>query len=114
MIKVNNKIIIKKKKIISPLMQGFGLMFFFKKNFDFGFIFKRDKESILGSSIHMMFVFFPIKILFLNSKKEVVDIIYKARPFLFYFPKKKAKYIIELPFNTDISYIKINDKITWE
>lgn len=113
MIKINNKIIIKKKRIITPLMQGFGLMFFLKKNFDFGLIFKREKESIIGSSIHMMFVFFPIKVIFLNSKKEVVDIIYKAKPFLFYFPKKKAKYIIELPIDTDISYIKIKDKIDW-
>ncbi|MDD4049895.1 MAG: DUF192 domain-containing protein [Candidatus ainarchaeum sp.] len=113
MIKVNNKIIIKKKKIISPLKQGLGLMFFPRRKFDFGLIFKREYESIVGSSIHMLFVFYPINVIFLDSNKKVVDIKKKLKPFTFYSPKKKAKYIIELPIETDISFIKINDVVSF-
>lgn len=88
-------------------------MFFPRSKFDFGLIFKREYESIVGSSIHMLFVFYPINVIFLDSNKKVVDIKKRLRPFTFYSPKKKAKYIIELPIETDISFIKINDIISF-
>lgn len=88
-------------------------MFFPRSKFDFGLIFKREYESIVGSSIHMLFVFYPINVIFLDSNKKVVDIKKKLKPFTFYSPKKKAKYIIELPIETDISFIKINDVVSF-
>jgi len=109
-----NKIIIKKTKILDTSMeQGRGLMFSSRKKFDYALIFVRDYESRLASAIHMCFVFFPIKILFLNSRKEVVDIKHKIYPFGFYMPRKKAKYIIELPINTKLNNTEIGDKINW-
>lgn len=113
MIKVNNKILIKKKKILSPLKQGLGLMFFPRKKFKFGLIFQREYESIFGSSLHMFFVFYPINVLFLDSEKKVVDIKKSFKPFSFYAPKKKSRYIIELPIETDISFVKVGDKVFW-
>lgn len=115
MIKIKNKIIIKKHRTLNEgsLKQGLGLMFFPRKKFNFALIFKRERESIIGSAIHMFFVFYPINIIFLNSKKEVVDIKKNLLPFTMYFPKKPARYIIELPKETDISFIKNKDRVSW-
>jgi len=107
------KITIKKTKLASTsLDQGLGLMFSKKMYFNYALIFPRNKESIIGSSIHMMFVFYSIKVIFLDRNKKVVDIII-AKPFLFYSPKKPSKYIIELPINTNISSIKLGHKLKW-
>jgi uncharacterized protein len=47
-------------------------------------------------SLHMFFVFYPIDVLFLDNKKKVVEIKLNFRPYSFYTPNKKAKYVIEL------------------
>ena len=77
------------KSIFSKAM---GLMFS-KKPKTLVFIFKKEKIIPL----HMLFVFFPIDILFLDKDKEIVEIKESLKPFSFYTPKKKAMYIIELP-----------------
>lgn len=62
-------------------------------------------ESIAYSSIHMIFMKFPIHVLWLDSRMRVVDIKKKILPFniflkrktwKIYKPKKAAKYVIEL------------------
>jgi len=65
-------------------------MFSKRKNLVFVF----DKERNI--SLHNWFVFFPIDVLFLDSKKQIVEIKKGLRPFGFYFAKKKARYIVEL------------------
>jgi hypothetical protein len=108
------KMIIKKvKHADTELKQAIGLMFSRKINFDFALIFERPSSSVIGSTIHMMFVFYPIAVIFLDEKKKVVDIKRKVIPFWFYAPKKPAKYIIEIPTSTNISFIKINDRFKW-
>lgn len=81
-----------------------GLMFSRKKNLFF--IFKNEKAIIL----HMFFVFFPIDIIYLNKKMQVLDI-KQARPFQpRILPSEKAKYIIELPLgNLKESLTEIGD-----
>ena len=69
-----------------------GLMFSKPDNL----IFDLKRETRLGSSIHTMFVFFPINVYWLDSNKKVVDFCLNLRPFTFKIPKKKARYIIEL------------------
>ncbi len=74
--------------------------------FDFG------KEKIIP--LHMLFVFFPIDVLFLDKNKKVAEIKENFKPFSFYNPKNKARYIIELPFNTiKNSGTKSGDKISF-
>ena len=60
----------------------------------------------------MLFVFYPIDVLFLNDKKYVVGMKKNFAPFTFYKSKKKAMYAIELPSGT-IKQTKtgIGDKI---
>ena len=48
----------------------------------------------------MLFVFYPIDVLFLNKNKIVVEMKENFMPFSLYTPNKKALYIIELPKNT--------------
>jgi len=66
-----------------------------------GLMFSRKKNVVLVSpfecilSIHMLFVFFPIKAVWLDSGKRVVDIKI-AHPFQLYLaPSRKAKYVLE-------------------
>jgi len=102
-----NKILTQKKEFAISLWQKFrGLMFRKLKNKGLIFIF--NKEQVI--SLHMIFVFHPIDVLWLNSEKEVVEIKRIFKPFTFYTPKSKAKYVIEFPANT-IKEIKIKDKI---
>ena len=109
-----NQKIIKKTKIANTSFLRFkGLMFEKNENFDYALIFELTRESKIGSSVHLMFVFFPIEIVFLNSQKIVVD---KAtlNPWkLNYTPKKPAKYFIELPVGNK-KRISLNEKIEWD
>ncbi len=99
-----------KKRFITNVKfsNGFGLMF--KKNL-------RDKEGIilktiegrLSSSIHMLFVFQTIDVIWLDKNYKIVDIKKNIKPFtLFIMPKKKAKYILEL---SKTNNLKIGDKL---
>lgn len=93
--KTKKTLLTKNKKILkNNFSKSLGLMFSKKIN-NRGLIFEFKKEKT--HSIHMLFVFFPIDILFLNKNKEVVEIKENLNPFSFYTSKKHAKYFIELP-----------------
>ncbi len=64
-----------------------------KKDFGMVFSFKNDSRRPL----HMLFVFYPIDVLFLDRNKRVVEVKPGLRPFSAYFPEKKSRHIIELP-----------------
>ena len=68
----------------------------FSKSRPLIFIFKKEKIIPL----HMFFVFYPIDVLFLDQNRVVIEIKENFKPFSFYNPKNKSKYIIELPKNT--------------
>ena len=70
-----------------------GLMFSKKQNKALIFEFKKEKDI----SLHMLFVFYPIDVLFLDKRKIVVDKKENFRPFTLYTSKKKAMYAVELP-----------------
>ena len=95
--KTKKRIIIGEVKIAKTHAQRMrGLMFRAKPNY--ALILCMPKESRIGSAIHMMFVFYPLDVLFLDSKKQVVDKVLGLKPFaLNYVPKRAAKYVVELP-----------------
>ena len=74
----------------SLLSQAIGLMFSGRKRAII--VFSKERRV----SLHTLFVFFPIKVEFLDSRKKVVE---RAimKPFSFYSSKKKAKYAVETP-----------------
>jgi len=111
----------KKKKIIgkykladSILLRCIGLMFSRKSHFNYGLIFDLNRETRIGAGLHMFFVFFSINVVFLDSKKKVVDIKTKFKPFTVYTTNKKCRYIIEFPLKINNRYYSIGDKIEWE
>jgi uncharacterized protein len=93
--KTRNKVICKNKKmLLSLLAKATGLMFS-KPIKDTGYVFVFDTPRNID--LHMFFVFFPIDVLFLDSKKKVVEMKENFRPFTLYSSGTTASYFIELP-----------------
>jgi len=91
-----------------------GLMFEDPSRFDYALVFKLPRESIANSTIHMLFVFFPIDVVYLNKGKKVVDIVKNLPPFsLGYVPKKPSKFFVELPVGKSKG-IAIGDVLDWK
>ena len=88
-----------------------GLMF--RRKLDAALIFNLPTESRAYASLHMLFVFFPIDVLFLDGNKRIVDIKRNFKPFsLNYTPKKASKYVVELSLGR-IKNTKIGDVLSW-
>ncbi len=84
--------------------KAIGIMFRWK--IDKPLVFYFEYEHIIP--LHMFFCLFPIDVIFLDSKKRVVE---KAtlRPWQVYIPKKKAKYVIEMEAGS--AKVKIREKV---
>ena len=82
-----------------------GLMFSPKRALVF--VFDRDERVPL----HMWFVFFPIDVLYLDRQRRVVEIKKGLRPFAFYAPRNKARYVVEIPGKTTV---KVGDVVTFK
>lgn len=91
--------------------QGTGLMFRSRDSvMDKAWVFVFDSPRKI--SITMMFVFFPLDLLFLDLSRRVIDIKRDIKPWSFYTCSKKAAYCIELDAGTIRSRkIKIGDKM---
>jgi uncharacterized membrane protein (UPF0127 family) len=87
-----------------------GLMFA-RKVEDRALIMVFGEEQIVP--LHMMFVFFPLDILFLDKSKKVVEMARDAKPFISsILPKNKAMYVIELSSGTIKSKkIKLGERL---
>ncbi len=112
--KTKQRMIIQKISLADSLFKKFkGLMFERKENFDYALVFDFGCEVKTRASVHMLFVFFPIDLIFLDNQKRVVDIKEKFRPFeLNYTPKKPARYLIELPQGSAFK-IQVGDELEW-
>jgi len=102
------------KKIIhrkSIFNKAFGLMFH-KKILDEAHVFHFNSSQRL--SLTMLFVFFPIDVIFVN-KGVVVELKKNFKPFTNFTSKKKANMVIELPSNfIDTKKITVNSEIIFE
>lgn len=66
-------------------------------------------------SVHMLFVFFPIDVLFLNVEKEILSTVSLLPWIGFTRSPGKAKYIIEMPAGSIERYnLQPGEKITFE
>lgn len=93
--------------------QAKGLMFERRKNFDYALVFHLPFESRAGVSVHMMFVFFPIDIVYLDRQKRIVEIA-RLRPWqLNHTPAKPAKWFIELP-EGKARGLRVGQKMEWD
>jgi len=95
--KTKKFVIIKNAKLCKSIFsKAVGLMFRFKQP-DYALVFVFNSER--RADLHMLFVFFPIDVLFLDKNKKIVDIKNNFKPFTYYAPKAKAMYVVELPTN---------------
>ena len=84
----------------------------FSKKRDRALIFNFGREKVV--SLHMFFVFYPIDVLFLNKDNKIVEIKQNFKPFTFYMPKNRARYIIELPAGSvERSKTRVGDKLSF-
>ena len=105
-----NNIIVKKVEVCNNIWRkALGLMFSRKiKDKCLIFVFKKEQYVPL----HMLFVFYPIDVLFLNKKKKVVEMKKNFFPFTAYNPVNKSKYVIELPAGKSKD-ISLMDEMEW-
>jgi uncharacterized membrane protein (UPF0127 family) len=77
--------------------RGRGLMFRSSRAVaqDRVYLFVERRESVAQTAIHMLFVFFPIAVVWLDRERRVVDKAL-ARPFRpYYAPRHPAQYYVE-------------------
>jgi uncharacterized protein len=102
---------VKKAQGFSGMLRG--LMFRSKKSVDYALVFEFPFEGRYTTSVHMFFVFFSIDILFVNAKKQVVDIRRNVLPFTpSIVPRKPAQYFIEVPAGKAKS-VAVGDVLEW-
>lgn len=109
----NRKIISSHRIADNVFSRAKGLMFSREKNFDYGLIFDLERETKIGASIHMFFVFFPINVVFLDSKKKIVDVKLGLKPWQMTKPRDKCRYVIEFPTKYDRKFFSIGDRLSW-
>ena len=88
-------------------------MFERKKNFDYALVFPLRLKSVFGASIHCLFVFFPIDVIYLDENKKVVDVQRKVPPFALYRqPTRPAKFFIEVNAGKAAG-TEVGDELAW-
>ncbi|MEK6862789.1 MAG: DUF192 domain-containing protein [Nanoarchaeota archaeon] len=94
-------------------------MFNFKfYNKHLGLMFRNLKDDEIAElknykqeTLHTLFVFYPINIIFLDDKNRVIGIKRNVKPFTFkIIPNKKAKHVLEFK-SVNTKNIKIGQKI---
>jgi uncharacterized membrane protein (UPF0127 family) len=71
-----------------------GFMFRNKLNSNERLLLVEKRQGRLNTAIHMMAVFMPLGVLWIDSQGKVVDTCV-ARPWRFYLPKSPAQYVLE-------------------
>lgn len=75
-----------------------GVMFRRRLPPDFAMIFDMGREMRADIAIHMVFVLVSIDVIYLDGKRTIVDIRHRLHPWIgMAFPKKPARYAIEVP-----------------
>jgi uncharacterized protein len=80
--------------------RGLGLMFRRTLDAEQGVRLDMDRTSRAFSAIHMLFVFFPLAVFWLDRNNRIVDkaLALPFRPF--YMPSRPARYVLELHAST--------------
>lgn len=70
------------------------------------------RKSRLDTAIHMLFVFFPIAVVWLDAQGLVVDTAL-ARPFRpLYVPRRAARDVLEAPLNI-LEHLQVGDQLSF-
>jgi uncharacterized membrane protein (UPF0127 family) len=78
-----------------------------------GLVFDEFKDTKINTAIHMLFMRFPIGVLWANSDHVIVSKVY-AKPWrLIYSPEKPARYVIEVHPEV-LNYYQVGDTIIFD
>jgi uncharacterized membrane protein (UPF0127 family) len=61
-----------------------------------GLLLVQDRESKLDASIHMMFVFTDLAVIWINANRKVVDVCLAKKWHPAYMPAEPAQYVLEM------------------
>jgi len=77
---------------------------------DEGLLLVQGRESRLDAAIHMLGVFTDLAAIWINADGAVVDAVHAKAWRLAYFPKRPAKYVLEIHLSR-ITDFEIGDKV---
>ncbi len=75
-----------------------------------GLLLVQGSDSRVNSSIHMMFMWIDLAVVWINSDYVVVDKVFARRWKMAYLPKQPAKYVLEAGI-THLSDFNIGDRV---
>jgi uncharacterized membrane protein (UPF0127 family) len=106
------------KPILAKYCQSFlcqlrGLMFTKSLPENHGLLLVQNSDSRLNSSIHMMFMWMDLAVIWISSEYSVVDIVLARRWKMVYLPKKAAKYVLEIGVS-NLRDFNIGDKVRFD
>ena len=90
-----------------------GLMFRSSLALDEGLLLVEGRDSRMDTSIHMLFVFMDLAVIWINSRNVVVDTILARSWHPAYFPRQAAKYILEI-HPARLNEFKIGDYVEFQ
>lgn len=95
----------------TPAGRAAGLMF--RRGLSGALVLDAGRETRDG--IHMLFVRFPIDVVFLDADKRIVGLAEGLRPWLgTAFPRGRFRYAVELPAGAaGRSKLKVGDRLDW-
>jgi uncharacterized membrane protein (UPF0127 family) len=80
---------------------------------NFGILLVETRDSRIESSIHMLFTWIKLAVVWINTQGEIVDV-KMAYPWrLAYFPQKPARYVLELS-ETHINNFQVGEYVSIE
>jgi uncharacterized membrane protein (UPF0127 family) len=89
-----------------------GLMFHRPLHFNEGIVLVEQRDRVIDSSIHMMFVNFDLAVVWINHQGEVVDTALARRWRPGYFPKRPAQYVLEFAAER-LAEFTVGDKVNF-
>lgn len=96
----------------SILKMALGLMFRGSIPASYAMIFDLRREQYAG--IHMLFVRFPIDLAYLDKDRQIVDLRHLRAWIGIAYPKRPARYAIEMPAGTiERAGLKRGDRLDW-
>ena len=106
------------KPILAKYCQSFfcqfrGLMFTKSLPAQQGLLLVQGSDGRINSSIHTMFMWMDLAIIWINSGYIVVDVVLAQRWKLAYLPKQPAKYVLETNVS-NLGDFNIGDKVYFD
>jgi uncharacterized membrane protein (UPF0127 family) len=101
---------IRAKYCQSFLCQLRGLMFTPSLAENQGVLLVQSSDNRVNASIHMMFMWMDLAVVWIDSEYQVVDVILARRWKMAYVPKKPARYVLEAGI-THLHDFQIGDRV---